>query len=201
LWLNRCRRSITATHRGSTVARLWRGCGAAVARLWRGQKPAVILAARVPGAVARQALRVLRVAAAFARGGRINPSSCVEVTTVCSAVPAPSAIRRSLVEKRRLGGRFLDQAPARGSVHCDLATTNPGESRSARHPRAKPAPIGRQTSRRPKAGRQRDGRCELYGDDRRGSSRRTHAVVTPLPARARPAASSRPRLLHCLRAK
>jgi len=34
------------------------------------------------------------------RRGRINPSSCVEVTTACRAVPAPSAIRRSLVEKR-----------------------------------------------------------------------------------------------------
>ena len=33
-------------------------------------------------------------------GGRINPSSCVEVTTACPAVPASSAIRRSLVEKR-----------------------------------------------------------------------------------------------------
>ena len=37
-----------------------------------------------------------------ARRGRINPSSCVEVTTACPAVPAPSANRRSLVEKRHL---------------------------------------------------------------------------------------------------
>jgi len=56
----------------------------------------------------------------------------------------------------------------------------------------------RQTSRRPKAGRRRDARCELYGDEHRGSSRRTHTVVTPSPARARPAASSRHRLLHLL---
>ena len=41
----------------------------------------------------------------------------------------------------------------------------------------------RQTSRRPKAGRRRDGRCELYGDEHRGSSRRTHTVVTPSPLR------------------
>jgi len=66
----------------------------------------------------------------------MNPSSCVEVTTACPAVPASSAIRPSLVEKRCLCGRFLDQAPARVSVHCDLATTNRGEPGFARTLRA-----------------------------------------------------------------
>jgi hypothetical protein len=105
--------------------------------------------------------------------------------------------RRASPASRPESGDARHRASEAGSTRLGPGQ-NDRTSRSALSRRRSTA--DRQTPRRPKR-EGGDGRCEPYGDEHRGSSRRTHTVVTPLPARARPAASSRPRLLRPLQAR